>query len=187
MEKRKTQTIEGKVAETILQMPDEVRVGDTTYTVAPPSAATIILVSEAVSRLPQVRFDRGSVLEDTLRHARDCKALGEIGATLILGARHINDTVGANEVTVRRRRLFGLLPDKVVTERVESLRRRDIIARQLMEEMTPREMATLIGTLLGKMQVSDFFELTTFLTEINLTRPTKVETGQTASGRSSAE
>ncbi|MCF0187948.1 MAG: hypothetical protein HUK04_00420 [Bacteroidaceae bacterium] len=181
MEKR--QEIESRVADTILQAPEAIKVGETTYTVAPPSAATIILVSEAVARLPLVRFNGKRVLEDSLRYGRECKALGEIGAILILGAKHINDREENNVTTTRKRRLFGLLPDKVEQWTSRGRLKKDIIVKQLMEDMTPRELAATIGTLLGKIQVSDFFELTTFLTEINLIRPTKVETEPTAYGR----
>jgi hypothetical protein len=50
-------TMETKVAETILQKLDEVNVGGKTYTIAPPSTATLILVSETVSKMPQVTMD----------------------------------------------------------------------------------------------------------------------------------
>lgn len=175
--------IESRVAETILQNPETITVGDKTYTVAPPSAATIILVSEAVAHLPFVRFNEKRVLEDSLRYGRECKDLGAIGATVILGAKHINDREEDRTETIRKRRFFGLLPDKVEQKTIKGRLKREAIAKELMENTTPRELAQILGTLLGKMQVSDFFELTTFLTEINLIRPTKVETEPTASGQ----
>lgn len=57
-------TIEQKAAETILQTPVEVKVGSKTYMTAPPSTATLILASEAVSRLPHVVLDPKNVVEE---------------------------------------------------------------------------------------------------------------------------
>ena len=59
-------TIEQKAAETILQTPVEVKVGSKTYMTAPPSTATLILASEAVSRLPHVVLDPKNVVEESL-------------------------------------------------------------------------------------------------------------------------
>ena len=43
------QTIEAKTAQTVLQEPKEIKIGEKIYSVAPPSLGTLILVSEAVS------------------------------------------------------------------------------------------------------------------------------------------
>ena len=88
MDKR---TLEEKAADTILQRAAKVKIGGTEYEAAPPSIATLILVSEAVSRLPQRKLDDKSIVSECLAVAKDCRPLGEIAAILILGARHIND------------------------------------------------------------------------------------------------
>ena len=157
-------TIEEKVAQTILQQPEEMTIGGKTYTIAPPSVATLILVSGGVSRLPHLHLDEDKVIEETLSVAKDCQELGDIAATLILGAKHINDIVESRH-TEKKRHLWGLFSTKhtVVT--------------------TPRDLHNIIAQTLLKMQVGDFFGLTTFLTEINLMRPTKVETEAIASGQ----
>lgn len=174
------QTTEQKAAQTILQQPEEIKVGAKTYTVAPPSVATLILVSGAVSRLPHIKLDEERVLEETLSVAKDCAELGDIAATLILGAKHVND-IEERRVTQRKRRLWGLFHTKSTTVEYET--KMDRLKRELLEELTPRELYNLIARTLQKMQVGDFFGLTTFLTAINLMRPTKVETEATASGQ----
>lgn len=174
------QTIEQKVARTILQQPEEIRIGDKTYTIAPPSVATLILVSEAVSRLPKSELDENNIMKESLSIAKDCRELGDIAATLILGARHVNDIVEIRH-TERKRHLWGLF----VTNReiVSRETKKERLSRELLEEITPRDLHNLVAQTLLKMQVGDFFGLTTFLTEINLMRQTKVETGATASGQ----
>lgn len=78
--------IEGLVSDTILQKPYSIQIGQETYEVAPPSIATLILASELISQLPKVELDKSLVTFESLRIAKDCKVLGDIVATLILGA-----------------------------------------------------------------------------------------------------
>lgn len=173
-------TIEQNVARTILQQPEEITIGGKTYTIAPPSVATLILVSGAVSRLPHIELDEKKIMEETIYIAKDCEVLGEIAATLILGAKHINDIVESRQIE-RKRRLWGLFGTKRTAVRYETKKER--LSRELMEETTPRDLHNIIAQALLKMQVGDFFGLTTFLTGINLMRPTKVVTEATASGQ----
>ncbi len=169
MDKRK-KTIEQRTAEAVLQKPKEVVIRDRTYTIAPPSIATLILASEAVSRLPSLKLDPDAVVEEVLRNARDCGAIGEFAAILILGAKRIGR---GGDPAAGRRGLFR-----------RRGREKEALARELLEDLSPREMYKLLTEALVEMQLQDFFGLTTFLTEINLTRPTrKVGTGATASGQ----
>lgn len=174
------QSIEQQTAQTILQQPEEIKIGDKTYVIAPPSAATLILVSEAVSRLPKLHLDKKHVLEETLCVAKDFKSIGEIAAILILGAKHINDIEETSHTAVKRH-LWGLFRTSHTVITKESKKER--LSRELMEEITPRDFNNLIVRILNTMQTGDFFGLTTFLTEINLIRPTKVEIAATASGQ----
>ncbi len=173
-------TTEQRVAQTILQQPEEITIGDKTYIIAPPSTATLILVSGAVSRLPHIELDEKKIMEESLYVAKDCEVLGEIAATLILGAKHINDTVESRHIE-KKRHLWGLFSTKHEVVKIET--KKDRLCRELMEEATPRDLHNLIAKALLKMQIADFFGLTTFLTGINLMRPTKVVTEATASGQ----
>lgn len=172
--------IETKTADAILQRPVEIKAGDYTYSVAPPTVATLILVSEAVSRLPHVALDSKKVVEECLAVAKDCKALGEIAAILILGAKEV-DTPVVIEEKQPYSACWGLIKRNKIIRQVE--RRGDVLARKLLERHTPRDLNSIIAQALSRMQVADFFGLTTFLAEINLIRPTKVVTEATASGQ----
>lgn len=176
----KRPTIEQKATETILQQPEEVYIGGKKYKIAPPSVATLILISAAISRLPHIELNEKKVMEETLYVAKDCMELGEIAAILILGAKHINDFEESRHIE-RRRHLWGLFHTRKEVVKVQS--KKDRLCRELMEDTTPRELHNLIAKLLLKMQVADFFGLTTFLTGINLMRQTKVVTEATASGQ----
>ncbi len=173
--------IEQRTAEAVLQKPKEVTIRGRKYTIAPPSIATLILASEAVGKLPALKLDSESVVEEVLRNARDCEAIGEFVAVLLLGAKRVRE--GKTPAVRKHSALFGLLKWETY-DPGETSGEKEALARELLEELTPREMYTLITEALVEMQLQDFFGLTTFLTEINLTRPTrKVETGATASGQ----
>lgn len=173
-------TIEEKTAQTILQESEEIKVGDKTYIIAPPSVATLILASAAISRLPHLRLDGNKIIEESLNIAKDCSVLGEIAAILILGAKHVNEVVTTRQIQ-RKRRLWGFFNTKRTIVRTET--RKEQLAREVLEEISPRDLHNLVAQILIKMQVGDFFGLTTFLSETNLIRQTKVEIEPTASGR----
>lgn len=167
-------TIEQRVGETVLQQPKEFVIGDKTFTVAPPSVSTLILVSEAISLLPQVQLDKTKIVEEVLFVAKDCRMLGDIAAILILGAKGLKETV-----TTKRKYFFGLFTHSVT----ETVDRKAELSKWLLEELNTAQLNKLIFELLKDFNLGDFFGTTTFLIEINLLRPTKVvET--TASGQS---
>lgn len=174
-------TTEAKVTQTILQQPMDITIGTKTYNVAPPSVATLILASEIVSRLPHEHLNEEKVIQETLSIAKDCHELGNLAAVLILGAKHVNDLVERRK-TRKKRHLWGLFHTHEETVVIETAKEQ--LSRELLEEATPRDLNNSISQILFTMQVGDFFGLTTFLTEINLMRPTKVVTEPTASGQS---
>lgn len=168
-----TRTIEQRVGEAVLQKPKEVVIGDRTFTVAPPSTATLLLVSEGISLLPQVSLNKDKIVEEVLFVAKDCRVLGDIAATLILGSKHLTEAV-----SVEKKRFFGLF--KHTTSK--TIDRKAELAEWLLAELSPTQLYKLFFDLIKDFQLGDFFGLTTFLIEINLLRPTKVvET--TASGQ----
>lgn len=156
------QTLEQKTAQAVLQQPIEVEIREKKYKIAPPSIATLILVSEGISTLPRVTLDNGKIVEESLAIARECRVLGDIVATLILGAKKASKHGIIN-------RLFN--------------RKRQRLAKTLLEELSPSELHALTAELLKTMQIGDFFGLTTFLLEVNLLRPTKVVSETTAFGQ----
>jgi hypothetical protein len=175
-------TIEEKVADTILEKSQELSIGSKKYQVAPPSTATLILVSEAVSRLPHIVADPDKVVEESLSFGKDCRVLGDIAAILILGARHLKECVKVKQKT-EKRYLWGLFKRQVVEEVEEVRDRKAELAQEILESYSPKALNMLVGGLLNKMEIGDFFGLTTFLIEINLMHQTKVETEATAHGQ----
>jgi hypothetical protein len=153
-------TAEQKTAEAILQKPKDVVIGGVTYEVAPPSTATLILVSELVSQLPDIEINKDSdIISESLRIARHCKGLGEIAATMILGAKELS-----------KHQLFG-----------NKLRK---LSSLLLTDLTPKKLSSLVVKLLAGMETSDFFGITVSLIEINLTKQTRETVKKTtASGQ----
>lgn len=70
------ENIETKVAQTILQQPEEITVGDKVYKAAPPSAATLILASEAVARMPKIQLNTERIVDEVLAIGKDCPSYG---------------------------------------------------------------------------------------------------------------
>lgn len=180
--KEEEKTLEQKAAETILQTPVEIKVGDKTYHTAPPSTATLILASEAVAKLPHVVLDPKNVVEESLSIAKDCRALGDIVAIFILGAKNLKEKVRVQK-TREERYLWGLLKREVIEEVEEVIDRKAELAQELLECLTPSELYNISVTVLQRMNLTDFFGLTTFLIEINLLRQTKVGTEATVLGQ----
>lgn len=169
-----TPTIEQKTAEAVLQKDITLTVGEKTYTMAPPSVATLILASEAISTLPKVHLDGNRVAEEALNIAKDCRPIGDVLAILMLGARNLTTT---EKRTVKRphRLLWGLIKWTTEKEEEVTIDKKAELASSLMGDHTPQEIYLMLAQLLTKMQIQDFFGLTTFLTEVNLLRTTKVD------------
>lgn len=165
-------TIENKVSDTILEKPIEIKIGDETYKVAPPCTATLIEVSSEITKLPHYEVDKNAdnVFPETLRIAKDCKAIGSILATLILGAEHLTEVVKKP-----KKKIFWVTyqwEDEVIDKRAA-------LADTILKKLRPSETNTLISKILvEQMEIGDFFGFTTSLIEINLTKPTKAETGK---------
>ena len=164
-------TIEQKTGAAVLQKPIRVTVGEREYEVAPPSLATLILVSEAVSLLPRFVPDADKMVAQAYHYARDSKPLGDVLAILILGAKNLT---GFQKSRVSTRKLFlGLFPywkEQEVTTEVDL---KEELSEYLLENMSPRQLNELITRLTENLEIGFFFGLTTFLSEINLLSPTK--------------
>ena len=156
--------IEGLVSDTILQKPYSIQIGQETYEVAPPSIATLILASELISQLPKVELDKSLVTFESLRIAKDCKVLGDIVATLILGAENIT-----TEATVVQKSLFGL----VRTRKKVTIDNRAVLSDKILKQISPSKVNALTLKIINRMEIGDFFGLTASLIEINLLKPTK--------------
>lgn len=179
------ETIEKKVADAILQRSsDSLEIAGHVYPIAPPTPATLILVSEQIAEMPEVNLNAENLLFEVLNTARDCKPLGKIVATLILGAKRINEhrTVIANKIVPCRKFSWKRLRwETSGYRRVDfEVNELEYLSTLILEECTNKTLREVITKRLNKMQISDFFGLTTSLSEANLLKRTKEV--ETASG-----
>lgn len=156
--------IEAKVKDTILAKAIMVQVGSKTYEVAPPTIATLILASEAVSRIPKFTLDPEKLVQECFCIARHTRFLGEIAAVLILGAQR-------SELRVKpaQRGFFSRLRALFSRRRTQ----KDQLTDEILLNLSPKELFKVISQIMSTLELSDFFGLTTFLTEINLLHQTR--------------
>lgn len=166
--------IEQKVSETILQKPFSVKIGEKEYQAAPPTAGTLILVSEIIGQIPNTAIDKENPLGEVFQRAKYIPLVAKAIATMILGAEAI---------------LFP--PKSGVLDTFSSFFRRkkekvsvEVLANEILHKISVQEMATIFFQLLQKTQATDFFTLITFLSEANMLKPTKKVSETTAFGRS---
>lgn len=160
----KNETLESKVANVLLQKETEIQIGKKTYKAAPPTLATLIAVSELISKLPHYHLDGENVVTESLHIAKDCKVIGDIIAVLILGAK---------PPTPRTFLLRWLRREKQDQQR---------LATEILHELSPTQLHSTMAALLNSLNIADFFALTTFLLDINLTKKKVDATETTAPG-----
>ena len=153
-------TTEKKVADALLQREQEINLSGKAYKVAPPSMATLILVSECLAELPDELFtatgDDANLTIEALRSARYARPIGKAIATLVLGAKRIRQ----DERISRWLRW---------TKRESRL---DKLAQQILEYPTG-ELFSVFFRLIAHMEVGAFFALTAFLQGLRVTQPTR--------------
>lgn len=162
-------TIESRVAAAILERPTgAIEIDGKEYKVAPPTLATLILVSELVSTLPIVEKTDNMDMRtySVLHHAKNYKALGDIAAVLILGAKTIREE---EQETNKPRHWYSIRRKKRATSR-------ETLAKAILENVSPSKLFELIINRLKDNEVGFFFLITTSLSEANLLKPTKTET-----------
>ncbi len=163
--------MESKVADTILEKDKVVKIGGVSYNVAPPSIATLILFSKYTAKLPKEMLDSDNAIASLLQNAPMLEAVGGAMASLILGAEKFEThTDNVNAI-----RLFG----------GKSWKNAETVGEKLAKELNKAPIDDIVKAffeLLEFMNLKSFFQLTTSLIEMNLTKPTK-EVGTTASGQ----
>lgn len=161
--------LEEKVAETLLQEVRSVKVDGKLYDVPDPTLGTLVMVSGVVSKMSVVG-SRDNVTMSALARSGDAPLVAEAIATIILGAKEI-----------KKRWRWYVVPHSG-RKRLERLKMR------ILNSYTPEEALRVLIGLFNGMQLGVFFELTTFLSEANVMKETKVVkeegTGATALGRS---
>ena len=149
-------TLESKTASTIMQKQIEVIACGKKYQVARPTISTLAFASEVISELPAIKLDSDNIVSECLSIAKYCKKIGEIIAILILGS---------NRLIEIRTYFFGFI--KI------SVNMKDVLAKEIVDNLTPKEINELIVKILSEMELSFFFATITSLFEINILRKTK--------------
>lgn len=176
---KEQKTLEQQVVDTILQRKTtSMEIDGRTYEIPAPTPATIMLVSEETSKMPLINKETKSIFLETLRTARDCKAIGRIAAILVLGAKRIREN---HQVVISETKKWSWRHFRF-TNHQETMSELDFVAMRIMEDITPATLNETITKRLMEMQLGDFFGLTTSLSEINTLARTK-EVEQTAPGQ----
>lgn len=146
--------IEKKTASTILQTPDAITIDGKDYKMPHPTIATLIRVSELVAQFPEseVEDDINRVLNFAISRAKDFKMVGLIAATLVLG-----ETRASSKF------------DKILLRK----KRKEKLADKILHTLSPKELNELWTKMVSRLEIADFFVLTTSLSAVNMTKPTK--------------
>lgn len=176
------ETIEKIVTDAILQRSsDSLEIAGNVYPIAPPTPATLILISEQIAEMPEVRLDADNILFEVLNKAKDCKPLGKIAATLILGAKRVNEhrTIIVDKIVPKRVFRWNKLrwETEYFHKKQVEVNELEHLSTLILEECTNKTLREVVTKRLNNIQISDFFGLTTSLSEANLLKRTKeVET-----------
>ena len=166
--KAKKTTLETSVADAILQRRKTFTAGGYEYEVAPPSPATLILLSELCAELPPLNANSDeNVLQCVLRSAKDLRILGKIVATLIIGAKAIREFEQAERDEAKNNGFWFFCRKAKTRKPVDEL------AEWLMENATPSELNAIVVSRLADMQIGDFFGLTASLAVQNHLKATR--------------
>lgn len=140
---------EQKVAKTLLQDYDVVRVGRHKYKVRPMNLATLIRMSGHIADMPD-DMDKDDAVRSLLKNAKDLKPMAEAFALCLV----CEDGRGGVRGIVRRMKYRRAVKDVMLCGGAE--------------------IRTLYNILIESIDVADFFVITTFLGGVNMTKPTKV-------------
>jgi hypothetical protein len=162
-------TIEQQAADAILQTKEEVKIAGKTYKIGKPTVGTIIMCSKYISQLPQIeRVNFDKIVVEVLRTARDMEILGKICATLILGAKRVNEINAYNQKHTCK--LLSFFSRKISHENEF-----EALAREIIDNATSKEISELISGRLADLDLGNFFGISTSLAESNILRRTKSE------------
>lgn len=166
MKKEKEKSVERRVADTILEKPNIITVRGKEYEVKRPTTSMLIEISAIIAQeRPEVDSKAENIFSEVLRTAKNFTFLGDVLAVLIQG-----DSKNSFIKNIRNKRL----------------------ARTIIDTVPGAELKEMFTELLFSRDISDFFALTVFLSEVNILKPIgpvrmkkTVSTKTTASGPSS--
>jgi hypothetical protein len=151
------ETIEEITCNAILQNPQKIVIKGDTYTVAPPTVATIIEVSKYISQIPDIQIDEdGNVIMGVLASAKDCGYFGDVVAILMLGKKNL---------VTEKKYMFGLIKRNVNNQLK--------LADELLNNLSAEELNNLMLEIFKLLKVDFFFSISIFLKDVNQLKRTK--------------
>lgn len=182
--------IERKAADTILQNNlGSITIEGIEYEIEPPTTATLIMVSALIGELPDIEVDPEGkdFIAVVLGAARESESLGQIAATLVLGAKRIKEhpltTIDIYEIK-KRWSWRKFRKQSRAEKKPVQVYERDYLAEKILTGMTAKELHEFVGDILTEAHLADFFVLTTSLKEKSLLTPKREVEKTTASGLS---
>lgn len=165
--------VQAKAAATILERKlAQVKIGDGTYAIAPPSIATLIMLSEIASGLPKAgEVKAENILQWVVSNAKDYSALGELAAVLVLGAKAImeDEELGQQDGKKGVSALFN----RPSTQSPKRGTLRQEMAKKILREVSPAQLSEIIAKSFGSLELGDFFGITTSLGAVSILTPSK--------------
>lgn len=173
--------MEQRVADTILEETTQVTIAGEKYEMPPPSFATLILFSKYVGKMPKELLDDVNPIASLLQQADKMNDISNAVACLVLGAKKFKE----KHIEPQKRNIFYNLFKK--KKNINSERTKGDVLAEKIQNADISEVYNVFIKLLHFMKLQDFFQLTTSLIELNLTKRTKteeVETKTTVLGQS---
>lgn len=165
---------ETKVKETLLQESIKVQIGEREYNMPPTTIATLVMVSEAISKIPTIKLENeNNILGESIFMAKYANNIADAIAILVLGAKGCEV-----EKVITDKKFFGLIPIK---ETIIEFKKEEL-SSYITENLNFKEINELIVKVLSNMDIAFFFGIITSLNEINLIRRTR-ETETIVSGQ----
>ena len=164
------ENIEMESAGAVLDAPLVIKIGNDEYKAERPTIGTLLMLSTVTSDMDSIEFseDEKNPLYSTLQAAKAAPLVAKAVAIMILGAKRIREEEAKTKT--------GLLRKKREPSTLEAL------TEKIMYDYTPKELYMAMVSLLGGLQLQDFFALFTSLRHQGLARPTR-EVKATAHGR----
>lgn len=166
----KNKTMEQQVSETILQQRQSVKIGETTYRVAPPSFATLILFSSFVSQLPKEELSTQTPIASLLSQGEKLENICKAMASVILGAKEFHKEINYSQEA--KKSFWCIFSKKKTTKNTQT--KGEFLTEKILH-LDISEVSKIFIELLNLMKLHDFFQLTTSLIEMNIVKPTKAE------------
>lgn len=163
-----SRTIEQKTSGAILQKPSAVKIGRRTFLFPRATTGTLIEISSIVSTLPvsdvKDAESENRVISIVLNSAKEYRPIAEAVAVALLGWKRVK--------RCRRAQMLHL-PNRL-----------SWLTSYILDNVTNAELVNIFIRAINMQDIGSFFALTTFLSELRITKQTReVETTTTASGQ----